>query len=104
MSHKREISRQADYPFRLEIQTRWSDNDMFGHLNNVVYQRFFEHIVVKFLTGPCGLDLMSAPVITFAAESSCRFLKPLSYGGGHPHRPYGPHQRTLWSGPVRGGQ
>lgn len=79
MSHKKEPGRQADYPYRVEIQTRWSDNDMFGHLNNVVYQRFFEHIVVKFLTGPCGLDLMSAPVITFAAESSCRFIKPLSY-------------------------
>jgi acyl-CoA thioester hydrolase len=79
MSHRKEPSLQADYPFRLEIQTRWSDNDMFGHLNNVVYQRFFEHIVVKFLTGPCGLDLMNAPVITFAAESACRFLKPLSY-------------------------
>lgn len=52
---------------------------MFGHLNNVVYQRFFEHIVVKFLSGPCGLDLMASPVITFAAESACRFLKPLSY-------------------------
>jgi acyl-CoA thioester hydrolase len=79
MSHKKPPSRRDDYPFRVEIQTRWSDNDMFGHLNNVVYQRFFEHIVVRFLTGPCGIDLMTSPVITFAAESACKFLRPLSY-------------------------
>ena len=79
MSHKREISRQADYPFKVDIQTRWSDNDMFGHLNNVIYQRFFEHVVVAFLNGPCAMDLLNAPVITFAAESQCRFLRPLSY-------------------------
>ena len=79
MSHKREISRQADYPFKVDIQTRWSDNDMFGHLNNVIYQRFFEHVVVAFLNGPCAMDLLNAKVITFAAESQCRFLRPLSY-------------------------
>jgi len=79
MSHKKEPGRQADYPFRLSIQTRWSDNDMFGHINNVLYQRFFEHVVVAFLRGPCGIDLLNAPVVTFAAESQCRFLRPLSY-------------------------
>ncbi|OAN44796.1 thioesterase [Paramagnetospirillum marisnigri] len=82
MSHKKEIGRQSDYPYRVDIQTRWSDNDMFGHLNNVVYQRFFEFIVVDFLRGPCGIDLMNAPVITFAAESTCKFLRPLSYPTG----------------------
>lgn len=80
--HKKEIGRQADYPYRLDIQTRWSDNDMFGHVNNVLYQRFFEHIVVAFLRDACGIDLMKAPVITFAAESHCKFLRPLSYPAG----------------------
>ena len=78
-SHKKEPGRQADYPFRVDIQTRWSDNDMFGHLNNVLYQRFFEHVVAAFLMGPCGIDLMTSPVIPYAAESQCRFLRSLSY-------------------------
>lgn len=82
MSHKSPPGRQADYPYRLDIQTRWSDNDMFGHLNNVLYQRFFEHVVVAFLRGPCGVDLMRSPVITYAAESHCKFLRPLSYPKG----------------------
>ena len=79
MSHKKEPGRPADYPFRVDIQTRWSDNDMFGHINNVLYQRFFEHVVVAFLRDGCDLDLMTAQVIPFAAESQCRFLRPLSY-------------------------
>ncbi len=81
MSHKAEPGRQADYPYRVDIQTRWSDNDMFGHINNVLYQRFFEHVVVAFLRGPCSIDLMHSPVITFAAESHCKFRRPMSYPG-----------------------
>jgi acyl-CoA thioester hydrolase len=82
MTHKKPPGRQADYPYRVNIQTRWSDNDMFGHINNVMYQRFFEYVVVDFLRGPCGMDLMASPVITFAAESHVKFLRPLSYPGG----------------------
>jgi acyl-CoA thioester hydrolase len=82
MTHKKEPGRQADYPYRVNIQTRWSDNDMFGHVNNVMYQRFFEYVVVDFLRGPCGMDLMASPVITFAAESHVKFLRPLSYPAG----------------------
>lgn len=72
-------ARRADYPFAVTIQTRWSDNDMFGHVNNVEYYRFFEIAVAEFLMGPCRLDLFGAPVIPFAAESLCRFRKPLSW-------------------------
>lgn len=79
MSHKKEPSRQADYPYRVEIQTRWSDNDMFGHVNNVEYYRFFELAVCEFLMRACEVDLLNAPVITFAAESLCRFRRPLSW-------------------------
>ena len=82
MTERQAPGRQVDYPYRVDIQTRWSDNDMFGHLNNVLYQRFFEHVVVAFLRGPCAIDLMNSPVITYAAESHCRFLRPLSYPEG----------------------
>lgn len=69
----------GDYKFTTLIPTRWSDNDMFGHVNNVTYYRFFEVVVVDFLLGPCGLDMFDGPVMTFAAESLCRFKKPLSF-------------------------
>lgn len=78
MTKPASISR-ADFRFSVDIQTRWSDNDMFGHVNNVEYYRFFEMVVTEFLMGPCRLDLFKAPVVPFAAESLCRFKKPLSW-------------------------
>lgn len=74
-----EPARRADFRFFCNIQTRWSDNDMFGHVNNVEYYRFFELAVCEFLMRACGVDLLNAPVITFAAESLCRFRRPLSW-------------------------
>lgn len=72
-------ARRQDFRFLTTIQTRWSDNDMFGHINNVEYYRFFEMVVVEFLRGPCAMDMLTDPVATFAAESLCRFRRPLSW-------------------------
>lgn len=72
-------ARRADFPFTMAVPTRWSDNDMFGHVNNVTYYRFFEVAVVDFLMGTCGLDMQNGPILPFAAESLCRFKKPLSF-------------------------
>ncbi len=73
------VPARGDYPFFTAMKTRWSDNDMFGHVNNVMYYRLFEIAVVDFLAGPVDLDLMATPVVPFAAESLCRFRKPLSF-------------------------
>jgi len=54
---------------------------MLGHINNVAYYRYFEVIVVDFIATPCGIDWLRAPVIPFAAESRCRFLRPLRFPG-----------------------
>jgi Predicted thioesterase len=72
-------ARRTDFAFFAAIQTRWSDNDMFGHVNNVAYYRFFELAVVEFLTGPCRMRLLQDRVVPFAAESLCRFRRPLSW-------------------------
>ena len=71
--------RRAEFRFTTEIQTRWSDNDMFGHLNNVTYNRFFEAVVVAFFRDRVPLDLMRDPVIPYAAEIMCRFGKALAF-------------------------
>lgn len=70
---------RGDFSFTTSIQTRWSDNDQFGHVNNVEYYRFFELAVVQFLTGPCGMDLMVDTVVPFVAENLCRFRRALSW-------------------------
>lgn len=70
---------RSDYRFFTDIPTRWSDNDMFGHLNNVAYNRFFEAVVLAFFRTQTPLDLDKDAIIPFAAEVLCRFRKPLSF-------------------------
>jgi len=70
---------RADFLYHLDIPTRWGDNDMLGHLNNVVYYRFFEAIVVKFMTEEFRLDWLSGTENAQAVESLCRFHKALSF-------------------------
>lgn len=71
--------RRQSYSYQLEIPTRWGDNDMLGHLNNVVYYRLFEAIVVKFMTEEFDLDWTSGGENAQAVESLCRFHRPLSF-------------------------
>lgn len=63
----------------LNVPTRWNDNDMLGHVNNVMYYSYFEAIVVRFLMQEGGLDWTEAPIIPLAVESLCKFRRSLSY-------------------------
>lgn len=63
------------YPHLERLQTRWNDNDGFGHVNNVLYYSFFDDAVNAHLLGH-GVGY-EAP--RFVAESSCRYLRPLAY-------------------------
>jgi acyl-CoA thioester hydrolase len=71
-------SRAAFTAYRA-ITTRWMDNDVYGHVNNVVYYSYFDTAVNAFLIEASGTDIRALPQIGIVAESSCRFLKPLSF-------------------------
>ena len=71
--------RREDFPHLLEIQTRWADNDAYGHVNNVVYFAYFDTIINRFLID-AGLDIHGA-VIGVCVESQCRFLQSLAFPG-----------------------
>jgi len=71
--------RIEDFPFQKTIPTRWGDNDMLGHLNNVVYNRMIETVVVGFTMGPLEIDWQAAPSYPLVVESLCRFHRPLSF-------------------------
>lgn len=70
--------KRDDYRYFYTIPTRWNDNDQFGHLNNVIYYRLYEALIVQYLT-EAGLDWMQDPVIPYAAESLCRFRRAVSF-------------------------
>ena len=69
----------TDYPHRLAIPTRWHDNDVYGHVNNVDYYAFFDTVINAYLVREGGLDIHGGPVIGVCAESHCEFTAPLAF-------------------------
>ena len=71
--------RRGEYLWFLPIQTRWMDNDVYGHVNNVVYYAYFDSIINRYLLAEGGLDLHAGSVIGLCVESQCRYLAPAAY-------------------------
>ncbi len=61
------------------IQTRWMDNDVYGHVNNVVYYSFFDTAVNRFLIEGGVLDIHNGAVIGLVVETNCRYYAPLEF-------------------------
>lgn len=61
------------------ITTRWHDNDIYGHINNVTYYSYFDSAVNRYLIEEGGLNIHSAPVVAFVVNSSCDYHSPLAY-------------------------
>jgi len=71
--------KRGDFPVLRRITTRWADNDVYGHVNNVVYYAYFDTAVNGWLIEATGVDIRGLPAIGVVAETSCRFLAPLSF-------------------------
>lgn len=71
-------SREA-YPYLERISTRWKDNDVYGHVNNVEYYSYFDTVINHYLIRHGGLDIHDGPSIGLCAESHCRFLDSLAF-------------------------
>jgi acyl-CoA thioester hydrolase len=69
----------TEYPHRLAIPTRWHDNDVYGHVNNVDYYAFFDTVINAYLIREGGLDIHGGPVIGLCVESHCEFKAPLAF-------------------------
>ena len=67
------------YPHTLEIPTRWMDNDVYGHVNNVQYYSYFDTVINAYLIRPGGLDIHAGPVIGLCAESHCTFHAAIAF-------------------------
>jgi acyl-CoA thioester hydrolase len=69
------------YPHRALITTRWKDNDVYGHVNNVEYYSFFDTVINEYLIAEGGLDIADGAVIGLCAESHCSYHGPLAFPG-----------------------
>jgi acyl-CoA thioester hydrolase len=71
--------RRSDYKHFLTIETRWMDNDVYGHVNNVVYYSFFDTAVNRYLIDEGVLDIRAGETIGFVVETSCTYEKPIAF-------------------------
>jgi acyl-CoA thioester hydrolase len=72
-------TRRDEFRVLRTITTRWMDNDQYGHVNNVVYYSYFDTAVNGYLIEAAGCDVRALPAIGIVAETSCRFLRELSF-------------------------
>ena len=61
------------------VHTRWTDNDMFGHLNNAVYYALFDTAINAWINTSCGIDPLTVPWLGVVAESGCKYLSELKF-------------------------
>ncbi|MEB2500063.1 MULTISPECIES: acyl-CoA thioesterase [Burkholderia] len=72
-------SRRAQYPHFSAIQTRWSDNDSYGHVNNVVYYAYFDTAVNRHLIERGVLDIANSPVIGLVVDTRCTYFSSIGF-------------------------
>src|SRR5215212_8033671 len=83
-SDEKTVEREAPearerYPHFLSVPTRWMDNDVYGHVNNVVYYSYFDTVVNEYLIHSGVLDIEKSPVIGLVVETQCRFFESLAF-------------------------
>jgi acyl-CoA thioester hydrolase len=67
------------YSYLRKISTRWKDNDVYGHVNNVEYYSFFDTVINAWLIDEGGLDIETGETIGVCAESGCRFIASVAF-------------------------
>lgn len=70
---------RQDYGYWCDIPTRWSDNDVYGHVNNVVYYSWFDTAVNAMLVKAGLLDIHAGPQIGLVVETQCRYARPIAF-------------------------
>jgi acyl-CoA thioester hydrolase len=81
MPSKPQPGQRADFAHLSAITTRWGDNDVYGHVNNVQYYSYFDTVVNRYLIEAGALDIHGGPVIGLVVETHCNYFAPLAFPG-----------------------
>lgn len=78
------MSKQAppareNYKVFYPITTRWSDNDIYGHVNNVTYYSYFDTAANRYLIEEGGLDISDGSIVGYVVSSGCEYHSPVTY-------------------------
>jgi acyl-CoA thioester hydrolase len=79
MSRKPEPPARDMFKVFRPVSTRWRDNDVYGHVNNVVYYEYFDSVVNGFLIEATATDIRQLPAIGLVVETGCVFFESVSF-------------------------
>ena len=79
MTARPDPDRRADYVRFTHIPTRWMDNDVYRHVNNVVYYSYFDTAVNRMLIEEGVLDIEASTVVGLVVETACRYFSPIAF-------------------------
>lgn len=71
--------KRANYAWFMPIITRWMDNDVYGHINNVHYYSYFDTVANSYLIREGGLDIQNSEEIGYIVHSQCSYLSALAF-------------------------
>ena len=74
-----EAASRADFPRFHPVATRWADNDVYGHVNNVEYYAWFDTAINAYLIAEGGLDIHSGDTIGLCVESHCAYKAAVEF-------------------------
>lgn len=73
------MEKRENYLYFLSIPTRWIDNDLYQHVNNVHFYAFFDTVIGQYLTQVGQMDYQNDSVVAFAIENMCQYKRPLRF-------------------------
>ena len=76
---KKEPSNRSDYNFFTKLSTRWNDNDIYGHMNNIIYYALFDTAVNKWLIKNNLVDIKNGKNIGLIVQSGCNYFSSFQY-------------------------
>ncbi|MEN3291228.1 MAG: acyl-CoA thioester hydrolase [Burkholderiales bacterium] len=74
-----EAKQRSDFKHFHAITTRWMDNDVYAHVNNVVYYSWFDTVVNQFLVANGVLDIEHSRVIGLVVETQCNYFSSVAF-------------------------
>ena len=77
--HRPQAQGREAYRHFMSLSTRWMDNDIYGHLNNVIYYSLFDTAVNQYLIEQGALDIHGGPVIGLVVETHCNFFSSIEF-------------------------
>lgn len=70
---------RTDFHYFIDLGTRWSDNDIYGHVNNVMYYSYFDTTANRYLIDVGGLDIHDGDIIGLVVDSGCSYFAPVAF-------------------------